>query len=86
MRNKPKYIPAPNVRLEDVIRVTYRADKGVMVSKIGTVASRAYEGSDRVYYTREGGELLRWNPSHKPPLVTLIKAAQMTDDTLDWGD
>lgn len=82
-RIQPKYIPAVNVHIGDVIRVSFIEDKGIVRTSTGRVAARAYEGSDRVLYTKEGGEIFRWNPSHKPPRVTLLEPADIGATTLE---
>lgn len=79
----PRFIQAASVEIGDTIRVHYPSSKGVIREYVGTVFARDYQGSDRVYSTAEGGELLRWNPARKPPRVTLLAKAAKPETMLD---
>lgn len=78
-----RFIQAASVEIGDTIRVHYPASDGVIREYVGTVFRRDYQGSDRVYTTAEGGELLRWNPARKPPRVTLLNKATKPETMLD---
>lgn len=79
---KPRFIRAENVCIGDVIRVRSGPVTGIITERVGIVQKREYQGSDRVYFTAEGGELLRWNPARKPPRVTLIGQAETPSQQL----
>lgn len=82
----PRYIKPETVMIGDTLRVT-RKEGDVTYSKTGTVASRAYEGAFRAYYSAEGHELLRWRPDQTTPTVTLIhRVEQSTAVPLDGFD
>lgn len=83
---KPRYVKPENVAIGDTIRVTYPPLNGIKTDMVGVVASREYQGSDRVLATAEGGELLRYNPARKPPTVTMLKRANVTAVTLPGFD
>lgn len=83
MVTKAKFIPAASVQIGDVIRVTFKEDRGVIVTHTAAVAKREYEGTDRVLYTAEGREIFRWNPAHKPPRVTLLVPASQGEMMLE---
>lgn len=69
---KPVYVKPEQVNVGDTIRVTFKELNGITTEMVGTVHERQHEGSDRVYYTREGGELFRWNISARPTRITLL--------------
>lgn len=76
-RTLPRYTVPANVELGDTIRVIW--DTGDVHRTVeGVVHTRTYEGSVRVFKTRDGQELLRWHPELKTKIVTLlIKKAEV---------
>jgi hypothetical protein len=86
---KVHYVKPETVETGDLIRVTVK-DRDVEVAVLGRIHDMQYEGSDRVYYTRAGLELLRWNPHYRfQGRVTLVERMPVAQPVLDfagdWG-
>lgn len=68
---------AETLRIGDLIRVV-RTEGDVQYSRTGRIASRAHEGNDRVLYSAEGHELLKWRPGQEQPRITLLDTIEET--------
>ena len=71
MKFAPHTIRAEDVERGYLISVEYPAHAGVSVIHKGVVNRVEVRGSTRLYKTAENSTLLMWQPSTKPPLVTL---------------
>lgn len=85
MRKLPdvRYIKPENVEIGDTILAISHEQYGVEIMRKGIVASREHEGSDRVYYTKEGAVIMRWNMSLKPRRVTLLHRPEPVETMLE---
>ena len=71
MKFPPRVIRAEDVERGYLISVEYPAHAGVSVIHKGWVNRVEVRGSTRLYKTAENSTLLMWQPSAKPPVVTL---------------
>lgn len=81
--SKPRYITPDKILLGDTIRVSYPETEGIKRDIVARVHTREYEGNDRVLFTKEGGQILRWNFSLRPPTITLLDRKTETPTMLD---
>lgn len=72
---EPRYVKAETLRDGDLIRVTF-TEGDVKYSRTGRINSRANEGGDRVLYSAEGYELLKWRPGQPQPRITLLDSIE----------
>lgn len=74
----PRFISPASINIGDTIKVEWETPD-VTHTRTGVVAKREYEGSMRVYTTKNGTELFRWHPAHKEHKITLLAAAKSAD-------
>jgi hypothetical protein len=85
-RMEPIYIRPEAIEIGDTINVVTREIKGVTTSKLGTVAYRDHEKHDTVFYTSEGGELMRYSTSYRPQRITLLDRVEREQGMLPLFD
>ncbi len=79
MSNDARFIRPETVLIGDLIRVVGEPVDGVTTARVGRVHKRDYQGSDRVLFTEEGGEILRWSPYRANARVTLLERARQPE-------
>jgi hypothetical protein len=80
--NLPRHVKPEQVCMGDVVRVTLPEASGVIVTRTGRVGKRDYEGSVRVFTTREGTHLFSWVPGEKTPTLTLLERVEHPQEQL----
>jgi hypothetical protein len=79
---KVRYITPASIEIGDTVRVTWKVGD-IEHSRVAKIAKRDYEGSMRVFFTRDGSELFRWHPAYnKEYTVTLLDRKPATQETL----
>ena len=79
MKKLPQLLKPELAQIGDRVLVEFKSEKGIVLSKMGTIAKRVDHGRMRQYLTKEGAVIFSWDSSRKDYKLWLFERTAIND-------